>query len=152
MKNTETPKVSSKDKQQLAESLYLYSKLNRKQIADQVGTTEKTLRDWIEKFGWETMKQSLSITRTELLQTEYRILSAINNEIFENLKGIPNKQLSDARAVSIKAIEALTEKLPIHVFVETFEQMIPFIQNNYPEFILPFTQITSDFLSHFSKK
>ena len=71
------------DKKNLARSLFLGGTLNRKQIAAQVGCTEKSLRRWIDQEDWEALKEATSITKGELLKDAYKQLKAINKVIEE---------------------------------------------------------------------
>lgn len=105
------------EKKELAKTLFFEGKLNRKQIAKCVGITEKTLRNWIDKEAWENAKSIHSISKTQLLQSAYKQLAAIDKKIATEMDGVPDKNLSDAAAVITKRIEALA-KTPIHLYID----------------------------------
>lgn len=117
----------------------------RKDIAKQVGTTEKTLRKWIEQGDWDAMKNAETITRSKLLQDSYKQLAAINDEINTNHNGIPNKQLSDAKGIIRKEIEALSE-MPLHKYIEVVTELLDWVKRNQPERILEAVELTDGFV------
>lgn len=142
--------MKNAEKKELARSLYTKSQLNRKQIAVQVGTTEKTLRKWIDEENWDAIKDSLQITRPQLLQESYQQLAAINKKIKEELGGVPNKELSDAKGVIRKEIEAFSVQ-PLYKYIEVFEEFIDFLSKNEPSLINPFTDASQNFINQISK-
>lgn len=137
--------MTNKEKKQLAQSLYVKSGLTKKDIAKQVGCTEKTLRSWIDKGEWNAIKEAESITRGQLLSDAYKQLNAINREIEDNHKGIPNKQLSDAKGVIRKEIEALSEN-PLHVYVEVFQEFTHWVLKTNPSELKNMTGMCNSFI------
>lgn len=135
------------EKKIVAQGLFTRSTMTRKEIASTVDVTEKTLRGWIGDGNWEQMRDAMQITKPKLLNDAYRQLAAINKKIDEELGGVPNKELSDAKATIRKEIEKF-ETSPIHIFVEVFEELIDFLSKNDPEKLQEFTMITQRFLMH----
>ena len=119
----------------------------RKDIAAQVGVTEKTLRNWIDKGDWDAMKDAETITRSKLLQDSYKQLAAINNKINVDFGGIPDKQLSDAKGVIRKEIEALSE-MPLHKYIEVVTDLLDWVKTNQPEKVMDAVDITDGFVQH----
>ena len=138
------------EKKELAGALYTKSQLNRKQIATQVGTTEKTLRKWIEEENWDAIKDSLQITRPQLLQESYQQLAAINKKIKEDFGGVPNKELSDAKGVIRKEIEAFSVQ-PLYKYIEVFEEFIDYLSKNEPALINQFAIASQNFINQINK-
>lgn len=138
------------DKQRLARSLFIKSDLNKKQISEQIGCTEKTLRNWIEKFEWEHEREAETITRSKLLQDSYKQLKAINKIIDEKHNGVPNKQLSDAKGVIRKEIEALSE-MPLHKYVEIMMELLDFASKNCPDKLQDLAVTTDAFMSELAQ-
>lgn len=117
-------------KRSLAQSLYIKGHLSRKEIAEIVGITEKTLRDWIQKYNWDALREAQSVTRQQLLLDAYTQLKAVNQAI-EEIGGIPNKNLIDAKSVLRKEIEALSDS-PVHVYIEVFNEITEWLMKNHP--------------------
>lgn len=142
--------MTQAEKKELARNLYVKSDFNRKEIASQVGTTEKTLRKWIEEGEWDVMKDSLQITRPRLLQDAYAQLNAINRFIETELKGIPTKELSDAKGVIRKEIETFSDQ-PIHKYIEVFEEFIGYLSKTNPSKVVEFAQLTQEFINQLNR-
>ena len=138
------------DKKSLAESLFIKSSLNRKEISLQIGITEKTLRTWIDVGKWETIKDSQTITRSKLLHNAFLQLNAIDREIQENHNGIPSKNLSDAQGVLVKKIESLSRQ-PIHKYIEVFEEFIAYLSKHHPEKMNDWADLSRNYLDYVAK-
>jgi len=133
------------EKKQLAQALFIKGTMHRKQIADAVSVTEKTLRNWIEAGEWETMKEACTITRPQLLLEAYKQLKAVNEKITER-GGVPNKELSDAKSILRKEIEILSDA-PIHVYVEVLDEFLEFVHKNHPADTISITNHMMNFLN-----
>lgn len=118
------------EKRSLAQSLYVKGNLSRKEISNIVNVTEKTLRSWIDKYGWDDLKEAQTVTRQQLLTDAYKQLKAVNQAI-EGRGGIPDKTLSDAKSVLRKEIEALSDS-PVHIYIEVFNEVTEWLITNYP--------------------
>jgi len=143
--------MTNKEKKQLAYSLFIKSSLNRKEIAKQVGCTEKTLRRWIETEGWQPIKEAQTLTRGKLLQDAYSQLKAINDKINNDLGGIPNKELSDAKAVIRKEIETLSGH-PLHLYVEVFTEFIDWVTDNHKSKVHQVVELSDGFINDIASK
>jgi len=143
--------MTNKEKKELAKSLYLRSNFSRKEIAQQVPCAEKTLRKWIEEGGWDVIKEMQTITRSKLLQEAYQQLSAINRHILTELDGIPDKQLSDAKGVLIKEIEALSDT-PLHLHIQVVQDIEDWLRDNAPKDFMKFKKLMFEFLHSRAEK
>ncbi len=141
----------STSKQELAKSLFVKSTLNRKQIAETVGCTEKTLRNWIDKFGWEQLKEAETITRSQLLRDAYKQLKQVNAHIENELNGIPNKEMSDVKAVIRKEIEALSEQ-PLYVYIEVAEEFTGWLAKHHPKSLKETTSLLYEFIQELAEQ
>jgi predicted transcriptional regulator len=143
--------MKNADKKILAKNLFVKSSMNRKEIALQVGVTEKTLRNWVELDNWEELKDAQTITRAQLLQDAYNQLKAINKKIEEDFNGIPSKELSDAKGVIRKEIEHFS-KQPIYQYIEVFEEFIDYLVKNHPKQTTEFAKLSGEFINEISKR
>lgn len=139
------------EKTLIAKALFAQSGLNRKEIAKQVGISETTLRDWIKKGGWEDIRESRMITREHLLQESYAQLAATNKRITEEFGGVPNKELSDAKAVIRKEIESLSHQ-PLYRYVEVMEDFQGWITKNAPKELPNMTRLSMSFIEDVAAK
>jgi transposase-like protein len=132
------------EKRQLAQSLYIKGNLTKKAIAQAVGCTEKTLRTWIEKYKWDNLKEAHTVTRKQLLADAYAQLKAVNQKI-EERGGVPNKELSDAKSILRKEIEALSDN-PLHVYVDCFDEVLEWVMRNDPKSAQQISELLLKFL------
>jgi len=139
------------EKKELAKSLYIKSKLNRKQICEMVDCAEKTLRNWIKKYNWDQLREAETITRSELLRSAYKQLQQVNQHIEKELNGIPNKEMSDVKAVIRKEIEALSE-MPLYQYIEVAEDFTGWLANNHPKQLKETTSLMYEFIQELATK
>jgi len=144
--------MTNEEKKRLAYALYVKTsdKMLRKDMAKKVNVSEKTLRKWIDENGWDEQRDALQITRPQLLQEAYAQLKAINQVIASEHNNVPTKELSDAKAIIRKEIEAFSQQ-PIHRYIEVFEDFIPYLQKNEPKLLHDFARLSQDFISEISK-
>mgnify|MGYP000400948523 CR=1 FL=1 len=143
--------MTNKEKKALAYSLFVKSSYNRKQISNQVGCTEKTLRNWIKDGDWESIKEAQTLTRSKLLQDAYTQLKAINEKINNDFGGVPNKELSDAKGVIRKEIETLSDN-PLHVYVEVFTEFVDWVGENHNVKSITVLELADEFVNHLATK
>jgi len=145
--------MNREEKKQLAYSLYVKSsgKSTRKELAKQIGVTEKTLRSWVELGEWELQKEAMQITRPQLLMDAYAQLKAINQHIEKVHKGVPTKELSDAKASVRKEIE-LFSTMALHKYIEVFEEFVGWLVTHEPSKIKEWDSLSQRFISELSKQ
>jgi hypothetical protein len=71
-------KISIADKQYLAKILYAREHLDGKVVAKKVGVSEKTMSEWVNKFGWKNLRKRLLITKEEQINNLYEQLEELN--------------------------------------------------------------------------
>jgi len=143
--------MTNAEKKTLSYSLFVKSSFSRKEIAKQVGCTEKTLRKWINDGKWDSIRDSQNLTSSKLLQDSYAQLKAINNHIKEELNGLPNKEMSDAKAVIRKEIEALSNN-PLHKYVEVFTEFTDWMTLNHAKQSLNMLSLIDEFINELATK
>lgn len=94
-------------KKELAKFFYCQSQLSQKEIAEKVGISEQSISKWVNLEKWDTLKASITITKQEQLSRVYDQITALNNRIREEQKGIP----SGADADILSKLAAVVEKL-----------------------------------------
>jgi predicted DNA-binding protein YlxM (UPF0122 family) len=133
------------EKRRHAGKLYIKDEFTRKEIAERVGVTEKTLRDWIERFGWDELKEANTITRQQLLLDAYTQLKAVNQKI-AGMGNVPDKALSDAKATLRKEIETLSDS-PLHQYAEVFDEFAVWLMGKHPDKAADIAQLQLQFLN-----
>lgn len=151
MSKVQSEFMTNAQKKNLAQALYISGSHTRKAIANQVGCTEKTLRNWIDKGNWDEIKEAQTITRSELLRQSYAQLRAINEEIADNHGGIPNKQLSDAKGVIIKEIEILSDA-PLHNYIQVGNDFAKYLTKNHPKDVQKSVMLFNEMIEEIAEK
>lgn len=124
--------VTLSEKKQRAYQLFVASTLNRKEIATQIGITEKTLRGWIEAGDWETIRNSRLITQPELRKNAYAQLAALQKEIAEKHNNVPPKAVSDALSSVLRQIELLSDQ-PLFRYIEVLDDFTNWMSTHNPQ-------------------
>lgn len=78
--------MTNKQKEEFAEWLVIRTSATKKEIAQRVGVTPKTMGRWWDKNNWEQKRTSFFITKGQELQRIYIQISTLNNEIAERPK------------------------------------------------------------------
>lgn len=103
-----------------AEDLYVFSDLNQQDICEICGITDKTLRDWRDKYGWEEIKKNNSITTPKIIAT-------LNKRLYElSTEGEGKTVIDNADKISkvAAAIEKLRGKdLYLYNYIEVFKDI-----------------------------
>lgn len=145
--------MKNQEKKEKARALFLNSSLTCKEIASQVGITEKTLRSWRELEQWSNLKELKTITRSNLLQDAYGQLKNINKKIeeleTEDIKTL--KILFDAKAVLGKEIDRLSES-PLHLYIGVFDEFINWTGSNHPIQLKEITALAYQFIEDINKR
>ncbi|MFA5450602.1 MAG: DDE transposase family protein [Dehalococcoidales bacterium] len=100
-------------KKELAQFFFTNSNLSQKEIAEKVGISEVSMSRWSREGKWDTLKASVTITRQEQLNRVYQQISAINNKIIEEQKGIPTGADADVLAKLAAVVERLEKETSI---------------------------------------
>lgn len=137
----------AKDRERrLAEDLYIKQRKTAKEVAQLVGVTEKTLGNWVDKYGWkERRSEAISNVKSgiENLNQLINIYTekAINLETEESqIKELPKEEQNVARGFLIKEkvglIDAIAKlnktkenfekehRIPYNVYINVTEQIM----------------------------
>lgn len=111
-------------KKEWAQILYCKEGLSQKEIADKVGVTEKTIRNWRDEGKWETIKVSVIMSRENELNRIYAQINELNTHIENKPQGqrFANSKEADAlKKLTSAAKDLETERSlrnTIDVFIE----------------------------------
>ena len=120
----------SKDaEREFARILYVSERITAKEIAERVKVSEKTIGSWIEKFGWDKLRQSLLTTRQYQLVHWYNQLDAINTDIATRTPPIPVSKEADTMSKITANIKSLETQIGLGEYVEVGTKLLTFIQD-----------------------
>lgn len=140
--------MSREQKRETAKGLFVKGGMNGKEIALLLGVTEKTISEWRKKYNWDDDRRTQNITRQALLGEAYKQLDAINKSITEK-GGIPDKNLSDAKAQCLREIERFSDT-PTYLYVSVFEDFCAWLSKYEPKQLVTVSQLGLRFIE--SKK
>ena len=143
--------LNNTQKKDWAELLYMQNQLTQKEIAVKVGTTEKTLTAWKEKYCWEQMRKSLLTTKGELLRFLYNVLDKLKNKI-EADDGIGDTKQADMVIKYTAAIKNLETETSIAVLMEAGMKFHKYMQVTDPPKALEFLNNYDGFIKGEIKK
>lgn len=140
--------MSREQKRDAAKGLFVKSNMTGKEISVLLGVTEKSVSEWRRKYNWDDDKRTQNITRQSLLADAYKQMDAINKSIADK-GGIPDKNLSDAKAQCIREIERFSDT-PTHLYVSVFEDFCAWLSKHAPKQLITVSQLGLQFIE--SKK
>ena len=131
----------------LAQTLYMTGKWTQKAIRGIVDVGEKTIGKWAKKGSWEHIRQTQQASKPKLLMNAYAQMMCITKKINEEMGGIPDKHLSDAKAQCLREIEAFDEHR-LQVYVDCFEDFSSWLMHIEPKNGSVFSQLMMRFLDY----
>jgi len=92
-----------------AKVLFTTGNLSQKEIAERVGTTEKTLIKWIDADGWRKLKRSLLNTKQTQIENFYDQLERQNEQIAKRpiVYDVPSALLKPIKLKDVNGNETL---------------------------------------------
>jgi transposase-like protein len=135
--------LSTKQKKEWAEMLFLQGDVSQKEIAAKVGTSENTITKWKEAGNWDKLRKSMLTTKTEILRNLYNILDKINGKLKEE-DSIGDTKIADMYVKYTAAIKNLETETSIGQIAEVARMFVNWLQTIDPQFALTV-------LNHFDK-
>ena len=103
--------MKTSDKKEWAKLVYTRDpvKLTQKEVAKKVGVSERTMSNWVNKERWDTLRQSIIVTKAEQLSRIYMQIDELNTAIFEREKG--KRFATSGQADTLNKLAAAANKL-----------------------------------------
>lgn len=147
--------ISISDKQYLAKILYTREQLTAKVVAKRVGTSEKTMGVWIDKYGWKNLRNRLLVSKDQVLNNLYEQLEELNNTIRLRNEG---SRYGDTKEADIlikytASIRNLETDLAIADLVESGIRFVKYLQKvGTIEQVMEISDLWNSFLQSSIKK
>jgi len=122
--------LTLKQKKDWAKLLYLKASMNQKEIAEKIGTTEKTLSSWVNRENWEVLRASFTVTKEQELRRIYMQINALNDVITNREEGKRYATNMEADILSKLAATArsLETEVGLAAIIDTFIQFIDWLR------------------------
>lgn len=110
-----------------------------KEIAERVGTTERTVQRWAEAGAWATMRDGLTTARTQQLMLLQAQLTKIMTDVNSRTEPITKEELSILKTLTA-SMKVIDNRTGISEIVPLMISFTDFIRKYFPE--LPVAKIT----------
>ena len=125
--------MSNSQKREWAQTLYVHHGMGQKQIAAKVNVSEKTIGNWKEKFGWDTLQAAMLTTKPQQLKMFYSQLDALNKEILAREQKFPTPSEGDTIGKISKSIRNLENEAGIADIISVCMMLGDFIRVYYDD-------------------
>ena len=121
--------LTNDQKREWAQVLYVQQRLSQKEIAEKVGSSEKTVGTWKEKYGWDALRKSLLVTKQEILRRWYNQIEALTLAIENRKEPFPTNGESQTMNNIAASIEKLETETSIKEIFEVGTQFLDFVRS-----------------------
>lgn len=105
--------MAKKVERDIAETYYVDLCLTAKEISERLGVTEKTVGDWVEKYGWKALKTAKQSSAKALINSLNNLLEILVDKRIAiekgEEKGDAKSTIDDISKIN-KTIETLNKK------------------------------------------
>jgi DNA-binding Xre family transcriptional regulator len=125
--------LSTSQKKEWAEMLFLQGDISQKEIAAKVGVSENTITKWKDAGKWDALRKSMLTTKTEILRNLYNILDKINGKLKEE-DSIGDTKIADMYVKYTAAIKNLETETSVGQISEVARMFVNWLQTFDPKF------------------
>lgn len=163
--------MAKHNERRLAKEHFLKSKLTQKEIAQIVGIQEKTLTEWIKKFGWKEERDALFNSAKNQIKNLKNLISKLTDQRLELINEIDKadeagdfeksielqakaNRLSSEVANYNKALLSLDKesKISLAVYLEVMNDIFKGIQNYDSKIYMSLIDFQEEWLAQTSLK
>jgi transposase len=121
--------MAKKTQKEIAYVLYMQTSKSQKEIAQQVGVSERTLSKWAREGEWELRKAAKEVTREEQIRNYLMQLKELNEEIQTRDTG--KRYASPSESDTIKkitsAIRDLQKNVTLSDYIAVCEELLKYM-------------------------
>jgi transposase-like protein len=118
--------MTSKEKKEWAQSLFLTTDKSQQEIAERVGVSENTLTSWKQAGNWEVIRGATTATRPQMVAAFYEQINLIRKSAVD-AEGKPRpmtlNETSSIRMIT-KSIAELDKTLSADSYVQIMEEFV----------------------------
>lgn len=112
--------------------LYIRERLTQKEVANRAGVSEQTMSKWVNEGGWERLRRSLLVTKSEQIGRLYEQIENLTQSIQDGT-GVADTKQADILTKLTAAIKNLETEVSIGERVEVGMEFCDFVRQNAPE-------------------
>ena len=140
--------MAKKKEQEVAKKLYVELYKTQKEIAEDLGVTEKTVGDWVKKFNWKQERDARLNNSTNRAENIKKVIAELTDSTLDTIEKIKvaefngDKQevlalkkeatrISQEVAMYSKALEKMEKdfKISLSTYLEVMEDIFQSLQN-----------------------
>lgn len=123
-------KMNVSEKKEWAKTIYIRERLTQKETARRVKVTEKTMSSWVNKEGWDKIRQSIIVTKEEQLSRIYMQIDELNTAIMSADPGkrFANSKQADTLNKLASAARKLETEASIADIIEVSKRLLNWIR------------------------
>lgn len=140
----------SEEKKQ-AYSLFVFAGLSFREISSITGVSTTTLSKWNNDENWEAQKAAQKVTRENLIQQYYVMLSNINKDI-QDKGGVPDAKDADKINKIQASIAGLDKNYDLTSYYTVLSELVQFIQEDNAEHAKMLGYYMLEFIKQKAKK
>lgn len=140
----------SEEKKQ-AYSLFVFAGLSFREISSITGVSTTTLSKWNNDENWEAQKAAQKVTRENLIQQYYVMLSNINKDI-QDKGGVPDAKDADKINKIQASIASLDKNYDLTSYYTVLSELVQFIQEDNAEHAKMLGYYMLEFIKQKAKK
>jgi transcriptional regulator with XRE-family HTH domain len=127
--------LTSKQRQELAYSLFMNEELTQAEIAERVGTSRVTVNKWVNEGGWGDLKKAATTTMENLLKDTVTQYSELQAKIKNKEVGLryPNSVEADILIKLHKIINDLKGDMSLADLISYSKKFLKFLRSNHPD-------------------
>jgi transposase len=138
-------KITNAKKKQIAEKLYIYNDQSQKEIADDLGVSEKTLTKWKKEGKWDDIKAAHTSGTDELIKALLEENLAITRDAKAEKRRLTSKEV-DIMSKNVKAITTLNKDVTLVTIIMVFKRYNKWLVELAPDVAAANTEFQRKFL------
>lgn len=146
--------ITMKMKKEWAQTLFVREGLLQKEIAEKIDVSAVTINKWVKAGGWQKLKQSLIVTRTEQLNRIYAQIDELNSHILKKPEGerFADSKQADALAKLTAAAKTMETDASLADVIEVSRKILIYVRASIPAKAEELGRIFDDFIKETAAK
>lgn len=163
--------MAKKKEQEVAKKLYVELYKLQKEIAEDLGVTEKTVGDWVKKFNWKQERDARLNNSTNRAENIKKVIAELTESTLETIEKIRIAEANGEKDVALaekkeatrisqevamysKALEKMEKdfKISLSTYLEVMEDIFQSLQNWDKDLYIKTLDFQKSHLSNIAQK
>lgn len=163
--------MAKKKEQELAKKYFIDFFKSQKEIAEDLGVTEKTVGDWVKKYNWKSLRDAKVNNTTNRAENIKKVIAELTENALEILERIKEAEHNGEKGETLalkkestriaqevgmyqKALEKMDKdfKVSLSTYLEVMEDIFQALQSYDPEVFFKTTDFQKSHLQTIAQK